>query len=91
MIIYQYINVFGLVLSDKIFLICILKTSSLAMWPTYATDRNHLHNFERGPPKGNSCKVWLMSSYSFIENLFKRTVKDNGKTGVTIDQIFQRD
>jgi len=28
------------------------------VWPTYATNQNHLNNFGRGPPRDNSCWVW---------------------------------
>ena len=38
----------GLVVSDKIFESCILKTYFLTPWPTYVTNRNHLNNFGRG-------------------------------------------
>ena len=48
----------GLVVSDKFFENCILKTYFLTPWPTYATNQNHLNNFGRGPPRDHSCRVW---------------------------------
>ena len=45
----------GLVVSDKkIFYNCILKTYFLTLWPTYATNQNHLKKFGRGPPRDNA-------------------------------------
>ena len=45
-------NALGLVVSDKtIFEKCILKTYFLTLWPTYATNQNHLNNFSRGLPR----------------------------------------
>jgi len=42
----------GLVVSDtKIFENCILNTYLLTLWPTYATNQNHLNNFGRGPTR----------------------------------------
>ena len=39
----------GLVVSDKkIFDNCILKTYFLTLWPTYATNQNHLNDFHPG-------------------------------------------
>ena len=53
----------GLVVSDKkIFESCILKTYLLTPWPTYATNRNRLNNFDRGTPRDYSCEVWSKSN-----------------------------
>ena len=48
----------GLVVSDKIFENCNLKTYFLTQWPTYTTNQNHLNNFGRGLPRDHSCWVW---------------------------------
>jgi len=45
------------VLDKKIFLICILRTYLLTPWPNYATNRNWLDNFDRGPPEINPVKL----------------------------------
>ena len=56
----------GLVVSDKkIFENCILKTYFLTSWPIYATNWNGLNNFDRGPPRDHSWKVWSKSNKWF--------------------------
>jgi len=56
----------GLVVSDKkIFKSFILKPYLLTLWPTYATNWNGLNNFDRGPPRDHSCKVWSKSNEWF--------------------------
>jgi len=50
------------VVSDKkIFESCILKTYFLTLWPTYATNQNHLNIFGIAPPMDHSCWVWSNS------------------------------
>jgi len=34
------------------------ETYLLTPWPTYATNRNGVNNFDRGPPRDHSCEVW---------------------------------
>ena len=52
----------GLVVTDKkIFESFISKTYLLTPWPTYAINWNGLNNFDRGPPRDHSCKVWSNS------------------------------
>ena len=63
----------GLIVSDKIFENCILKTYFLTLWPTYATNWNNLNNFGRGPPRDHSCEVYA-----------SRTPHDDGQRPVTI-------
>jgi len=46
----------GLVVLEKIFENCLLKTYFLTLWPTYATNQNHLNNFSRGPPSWNNSR-----------------------------------
>ena len=48
----------GLKVSDKkIFESFISKIYLLTQWPIYATNRNGLNNFDRGPPRDQSCEV----------------------------------
>ena len=75
----------GLVVSDKIFRNCILKTYFLTQWPTYATNWNGLNNFDRGPPRDHSCLVKIQSVVS-EEMLFKEIVDartDDGQWAIT--------
>jgi len=52
----------GLVVLDKkIFESFISKTYLLTLGPTYATNWNGLNNFDRGPPRDQSCEVWSNS------------------------------
>jgi len=89
--IYQIWKLWALlsIVSDKkIFESYILKTYSLTLWPTNATNWNNLNNFGRGPPRDHSCKVWSKSNERFQRRcLSKRslcTPHDNGQRPVTI-------
>ena len=37
----------------------------LTLWPTYATNQNHLNNFDREPFRDHSCWVWSNSHKRF--------------------------
>jgi len=82
----------GLLVSDKkIFENCILKTEFLTPWPTYATNQNDLNNFGRGPPRDNSCWVWVNSNERFKKrsrlkfSLYNSMLNCDPRGGVTFD------
>jgi len=86
-----YIKALGLVLFDNmIFKNCILKTYLLTPRPTYATKKNGLNKFGRGPPWNPSCEVWSKSNEQFQRRICLsknidagRTTEDNGHSPVT--------
>ena len=66
-----------------------MKTYFLTLWPTYATNQNHLNNFGRGPSRDYSCKVWSKSNEWFQRRrcLSKKSLgmtDDDGQRPVTI-------
>ena len=76
----------GLVVSDKkIFENCILKTYFLTLWPTYATNRNSLNNFDRGPPRDHSCEVWSKSNKRFQRRCCLKKLLTHGRTDARTD------
>jgi len=71
----------GLVVLDKkIFENCILKTYFLTPWPTYSTNWNGLNNFDRGPPRDHSCKVWSKSKKRFQRRCCLKKLFTHGRT-----------
>jgi len=77
----------GLVVSDKkIFESFISKIYLLTPWPTYATNRNSLNNFDRGPPRDHSCEVWSKSNKRFQRRCcLKKLLTDAWTHGRTPD------
>ena len=76
----------GLVVSDKkIFENCILKTYFLTLWPTYATNCKGLNNFDRGPPRDHSCKVWSKSNKLFQRRCCLKKLLTDGRTDARTD------
>jgi len=54
------------VVSDKkMFENCILNTYFLTLWFTYATNLNHMNNFDRGLAMYHYCEVWSKSNERF--------------------------
>jgi len=82
----------GLAVSDKkIFENCILKTYFLTPWPTYATNQNHLNNFDRVPPRDHSCEVWSKSSKRFQRRCSLKKVLTDERTHAPTDDGHLKD
>jgi len=77
----------GLEVSDKkIFESFISKIYLFTPWPTYATNRNGLNNFDRGPPRDHSCEVWSKSNKRFQRRCcLKKLLTDARTHGRTTD------
>jgi len=78
----------GLVVSDKIFENCILKTYFFTPWPTYATNwngLNGLNNFGRRPPRDHACEVWSKSNEWFQISCLKKLLTDRRTDARTTD------
>jgi len=52
----------------------------LTPWPTEATNWNSLNNFDRGPPRGHSCKVWSKSNKRCQRRCCLKKLLTDGRT-----------
>jgi len=80
----------GLVISEKIFINCILKTYFLTQWPTYATNSNSLNNLGRWTHRDHSCEVWWKSNKRYqrrkclSKKVYARRTTHDGQRPITI-------
>ena len=54
-------------------------------WPTYATNRNGLNNFDRGLPRDHSCEVWSKSNKGFQRRCCLKKLLTDGRTEARTD------